>query len=206
MISILAILIFIFSVILHEIAHGAMAEKLGDRTARLAGRLTLNPLKHLDPMGSIFLPLMLIIIGSNTIVGWAKPVPVNPFNLKDKKYGSAKVAIAGPAANISIALVFGLLIRFLPLSGSLFGQNLALVFGSICWINLLLALFNLTPLPPLDGSHILFSFLPDRLNNLKIFLFRYGFFILIFYIFFIFPFLGYFLNFVFKLIVGGSFI
>ena len=202
----LAIVIFLFSVILHEVAHGTVADYLGDPTAKTAGRLTLNPLKHLDPMGSIFLPLMLILLRSNIIVGWARPVPVNPFNLRDKRYGGAKVAVAGPAVNILVAIIFGLAVRFLPLGDSMFSQNLVLVFSYICWINLLLAVFNLTPVPPLDGSHILFTFLPHSLDNLKMFLFRYGFFILIFYIFLVFPFLARLVNWIFNLIVGGSFI
>lgn len=203
---VLAIVIFLFSVILHEIAHGAAAEKLGDPTAKMAGRLSLNPIRHLDPIGSIFLPLLLILLNSNIIVGWAKPVPINPFNLKDKKYGGAKVAAAGPAANLAIALVFGFGIRFLPWGVSVFSQNLVMVFSYICWINLLLCLFNLTPVPPLDGSHILFTFLPKTMDNVRFFLFRFGFFILIFYIFFIFPFLARVVNLLFALIVGGSFI
>ena len=203
---IIIIIILIFSVILHEISHGWMANYLGDPTAKIAGRLTLNPLKHLDPLGSVILPALLILIQSNIIFGWAKPVPINPFNLRDRKYGEAKVAMAGPAANISIAVFFGLLIRFLPLESSMFGRNLVIVFSYICWINLLLAVFNLIPIPPLDGSHILFTFLPPSLNDLKLFLSRYGFFILIFFIFFFFKFLIPVLSFLFFLIVGHPFV
>ena len=203
---IIIILILIFSIILHEISHGAMANYLGDPTAKMAGRLSLNPLRHLDPIGSVFLPLILILFQSKIIFGWAKPVPVNPFNLRDKRYGEAKVATAGPLANISIAIFFGLLIRFLPLAGSTFGQSMGIVFGYVVWINLLLAVFNLIPVPPLDGSHVLFAFLPESLNNLKIFLLRYGFFILIFFIFFFFQFLVPIIDSVFNLIVGQPFI
>jgi Zn-dependent protease len=203
---IILILIFLFSVILHEVSHGAMANLLGDPTAKMAGRLTLNPLKHLDPIGSVLLPLMLVILQSHIIFGWARPVPINPFNLRDKKYGQAKVAIAGPAANILIALLFGLLIRVLPLGASGFWQNLGIIFSYICWINLLLALFNLIPIPPLDGSHILFTFLPRSFDNLKIFLFQYGFFILIFFIFFLFPFFVPVIKLFYRLIVGTPFL
>ena len=202
----IAILIFLFSVILHEISHGAAADYLGDPTARMAGRLTLNPLKHLDPVGSVLLPVMLILINSGIIVGWAKPVPVNPLNFKDKIYGSAKVAAAGPLANILIAVFFGFLIRVFPLDGFLFGQNLGIIFSFIVWINLLLAIFNLIPIPPLDGSHILFTFLPRELDQIKVFLSRYGFFVLIFFIFFLLPLLIPVVRFLFLIIVGESFI
>ena len=112
------IIILIFSVVIHEVSHGAIANYLGDPTAKYVGRLTLNPLKHLDPLGSVILPLFLILIaklsGGGIIFGWAKPVPINPSNLRDKKYGEAKVALAGPASNLSVALVFGLALRFIP--------------------------------------------------------------------------------------------
>ncbi len=203
---ILVILIFLFSVILHEVSHGFMAYYLGDPTAKDAGRLTLNPLKHLDPVGSVLFPLMLILFNSRIIFGWAKPVPINPFNLQHKKYGEAKVAIAGPLVNISIAIFFGLLIRFFPWGYSTFEINLISIFGYICWINLLLAIFNLIPIPPLDGSHILFTLLPRSADEIKIFLSRYGFFILIFFIFFLFRYIIPIINFIFRLIVGQSFI
>jgi len=203
--AIVTILILLFSIVLHELSHGTMAEYLGDPTAKMAGRLTLNPLKHLDPIGSVFLPLMLILTGSNVIVGWAKPVPINPLNLKDRKYGSAKVAMAGPAANVAVALFFGCLLRFLPLDNLSFGENLGLVFAYIVRINILLTLFNLTPIPPLDGSHILFSLLPKSFDDLKIFLLRYGFFILLFYIFFLFSYLMPLLDKVSNLVIGSSF-
>ena len=203
---ILIILIFLFSVILHEVSHGYMAYYLGDPTAKNAGRLTLNPIKHLDPIGSILVPLILILSKAGIIFGWAKPVPINPLNLRHKKYAQAKVAMAGPLANICVAVVFGFLIRFIPWTGSDFEMNLIFIFAYICWINLLLALFNLIPVPPLDGSHILFTFLPRSADSIKIFLIRYGFFILIFFIFFFFLFLIPIINFVFTLIVGQPFI
>ena len=203
---IIVIIIFLFSIIIHEVSHGAMANYLGDPTAKMAGRLSLNPLKHLDPIGSVLLPLMLILMRSGIIFGWAKPVPINPLNFRDKKYGGAKVAMAGPAANISLAVVFGMLLRFLPLGNLTLVSNLAIVFSYIVWINLLLAIFNLIPIPPLDGSHILFTFLPANFRNLKIFLTRFGFFILIFFIFFFFRWLISVINIFFKLVVGASFI
>lgn len=206
MIDIVAIIIiFLYSAILHEISHGWMANYLGDPTAKLSGRLSLNPIKHLDPLGSVLLPVMLILLNSRIIFGWAKPVPINPLNLRDKKFGQAKVAAAGPLSNIAIAVLFGLLVRFLPLGGSVLGQNLLLVFSFIVWINLLLAIFNLIPVPPLDGSHILFAFLSPNMEELRIFLLRYGFFILIFIIFFFLRWLIPVINFFFTLIVGQSF-
>jgi len=197
MVYIFLIIILLFSIIIHEIAHGAVANYLGDPTAKLSGRLTLNPIKHLDPFGSIFLPLFLIIIsklsGGGIIFGWAKPVPINPLNLKDKKYGEAKVAIAGPGVNLAIALIFGLILRFFSDLNQI--QGLTLMFSYIVFLNILLAVFNLLPVPPLDGSHILFTFLPAQAEGLKIFLARYGFLILLFIIFF-------FLNWLFPLVLG----
>ena len=206
---ILIIVIFLFSVVIHEVAHGEVANMLGDPTAKLAGRLTLNPLKHLDPLGSIILPGFLILMSmagaGGIIFGWAKPVPINPYNFRDQKYGSAKVGIAGPLANISLALVFGLALRFLPFGTGEFSQGLILVFGYIVWVNLLLALFNLLPIPPLDGSHILFAFLPARMENVKIILSQFGFFILLFVLFFCLQWLLPVINYLFYLIVGAPF-
>jgi len=206
MIYLFLIIILIFSVIIHEIAHGAAANYLGDPTAKLAGRLTLNPIKHLDPFGSIILPLILIIAsslnGGGIIFGWAKPVPINPLNFKDKKYGEAKVSLAGPAANLMIALVFGLSLRFFPILNQI--QNLSLMFSYIVFINILLAVFNLIPIPPLDGSHILFTFLPSWAESIKVFLYRYGLFILLFVIFFFLNWLFPIVLAIFKLIVGSS--
>jgi Zn-dependent protease len=199
------IIIFLLSVVIHEVSHGAVANMLGDPTAKLAGRLTLNPIKHLDPIGSIFLPLILILmsmtLGGGVIFGWAKPVPINPYNLKDQKYGEAKVAIAGPLSNIFIAVLFGLSLRFLPETGILFFQNLEMFFGYIVWVNLLLAVFNLLPIPPLDGSHILFTFLPLSLNT-RMALERYGFLILIFVIFFLLKWIVVVILWLYQLIVG----
>jgi len=180
------IVIFLFSVIIHELAHGYMALSLGDLTAQRAGRLTLNPIKHLDPIGSILVPGFLILmsfLGAGGIIfGWAKPVPVNPYNFRDKRWGNAKVAGAGPLANIALALIFGLSIRFLPI----IPDGLFIVFLYIVQINLILAIFNLIPIPPLDGSHILFSFLPRSAQYVKTMLSGFGFFLVVFVIFFFF--------------------
>ena len=176
LITIFSLIVLLFSIVLHEIAHGAMALRLGDSTAKYAGRLTLNPIKHIDLFGTIMLPLFLIFLRSPFIVGWAKPVPINPYNFKDQRWGSLKVSIAGPATNFLIAVVFGLAVRFLPLP-----VDVLVFFSIIVFYNLLLGLFNLIPIPPLDGSHVLFSFLPERFNQFKLFLHQYGFFVLIFF-------------------------
>jgi Zn-dependent protease len=197
------IVILLFSIIIHEVSHGTIAYYLGDPTAKEEGRLSLNPLKHLDPIGSILLPLFLMILGGRVIFGWAKPVPINPYNLRDQKYGSAKIAIAGPLVNLALALIFGLILRFFPIIK--FTPGILLMFQYIVWINLLLAIFNLLPLPPLDGSHILFALLPPKYEKIKIFLNQFGLFILLFIIFFLFDWIGFVVERLFTLIVGTPF-
>ena len=197
------IAILIFSIVIHEVSHGTVANALGDPTAKYAGRLTLNPIKHLDPVGSIILPIFLIFTTGKGI-GWAKPVPINPNNFRDQKYGSFKVALAGPVSNLIVALIFGLLLRVL-LSIDIVSLNLYAIFSFIVFVNILLAVFNLIPIPPLDGSHILFTFLPFSAQRTKIFLNQFGFFILIFLIFLFPPFfkiLNYLVNGIFTFIVG----
>jgi Zn-dependent protease len=187
-ITLFLFLVLIFSIILHELAHGNMAYSLGDPTAKYEGRLTLNPLKHLDPFGSVILPLLLFMLslggaGAGFILGWAKPVPVNPYNFKDQKYGQLKVALAGPASNIALAIIFGLFLRLIPANLFILLPGMSLIFFYIVRINLMLAIFNLLPIPPLDGSWILFNFLPDKFAKIKMFLQQYGLFILIFLLF-----------------------
>lgn len=198
------IAILVFSVVFHEVSHGVVANSLGDTTAKDAGRLTLNPLPHLDLLGSIIVPAFLILMnqvaGGGIIFGWAKPVPVNPQYFKDKRFGEAKVSLAGPASNFALALVFGLALRFLPIGD--IHQNLVIVFQSIVYINLLLAVFNLLPIPPLDGSHVLFSLLPRSMAYVKAFLQRYGLMLLFIFIFFFFDFVSLFVDLIFRLIVG----
>ena len=148
---------------MHEIAHGYAADSLGDPTARLAGRLTLNPLPHIDLMGSLLLPGLLIFTGSPIMFGWAKPVPYNPYNLKARRWGETLVAVAGSATNLFLAIIFGLVVRFAPLIG--LDQAAVTLAATIAFINLFLGLFNLIPFPPLDGFTVLRSALPWHLSS-----------------------------------------
>lgn len=152
------------SVVVHEVSHGALARYLGDPTAHRAGRLTLNPLKHLHPVGSVLLPAILAFVGA-PVFGWARPVPVNPQYFRRPTYGMAAVALAGPLSNLLIAIVFGRAV--LPLSS---GVGEIVVLG-IVFLNLLLAVFNMIPIPPLDGSKLIPVFLPERGRLL---FYRYG--------------------------------
>lgn len=174
------LIILLFSVVVHEVSHGLAALRLGDDTAEKMGRLTLNPIKHLDPIGSVFLPLMLVLMKSGFIFGWAKPVPYNPLNLKMPRRDSAILAFAGPVANFSLAFIFGLIMRVIIATSSFVSLLPFLMF--IVWINLILGVFNLLPIPPLDGSKILFYLFPSR--ELEIFLYQYGIIILFLFIFF----------------------
>jgi Zn-dependent protease len=195
---IFSIIFLILSIVLHEISHGYAAERLGDPTARLAGRLTLNPLKHLDITGSFVVPLITYFLGG-FIFGWAKPVPYNPYNLRDQKWGEAKVAAAGPLSNILLAILFGLTIRLGLVSGMLINAVSIIVF-----INLLLAIFNLLPIPPLDGSKILFSILPYKYIQIRTFLERYGFALVLLFILFLWRLVLPIIFFFFSLITGVS--
>lgn len=156
---IFSIVVLIFSVIIHEVAHGWAANALGDPTAKLAGRLTLNPLRHIDPFGTIILPLLMKLAGFPFLFGYAKPVPYNPYNLRNQRWGEAIVAIAGVATNLFLALLFGLLARYAYAAGAVTFGDLASV---VVLMNLFLGLFNLFPFPPLDGYTFLRSALPYR--------------------------------------------
>ena len=225
-IIIFQIAVLIFSAAMHEYMHGFVAYKLGDSTAKDAGRLTLNPMAHLDFFGSFLLPLMLVLSKTGFILGWAKPVPYNPYNLRDQKYGGLKVALGGPGANLIIALFFGLVARLAPLSaiikngliinyfqgnyefllnqmhGSLVASVFVLSIIAV-FINLLLMIFNLIPIPPLDGSKVLMAFLSEdwkmKFHRME----PYGIFIILFLLMF-----GFFnliwplLIFLFSVIVG----
>ena len=196
---IFSILILIFSVIIHEVSHGYAAYLMGDNTAKYAGRLNLNPFNHLEWFGSFILPVISYFFGG-FIIGWAKPVPFNPYNLRDQKWGEAKVAFAGPLSNIIIALFFGMLVRFGALDK--LGDAFVYIANMIVFINLILATFNLVPIPPLDGSKILFSFLPYRMQDVRLWLERNGIFVLIFFIFFLWRFVLPLVSLEFRLITG----
>lgn len=170
MIDDLAILpVLVVSVILHEIAHGWMAMKLGDNTAAASGRLTLNPLPHIDPVGSILVPLMSLAAAGHVFIAWAKPVPVNPANFACPRRDGILVSAVGPLANLAIALVCALVVAALGITGRALSESgiahqifrfcLTMVYGGM-YINVVLAVFNLLPVPPLDGSHILAALLP----------------------------------------------
>ena len=201
------IAILIFSVVIHEVSHGYAALMLGDHTAEREGRLTLNPIKHIDPFGSIILPAMAYFFGG-FIFGWAKPVPYNPYNLRNQKWGPAIVGAAGPAANILLAVFFGLAVRFLPgmAAGATgeFAANFIGIAASITLLNLVLALFNLVPIPPLDGSKVLFAVLPHRWLWVQNILEQYGFFILLLFIFSFYSFLSPVIMFFFRAITGSG--
>lgn len=195
-----SLIVLILSAIIHEYMHGWMANELGDPTAKDAGRLTLNPLAHIDPWGSVLLPALLFFgTGGTFVFGYAKPVPFNPFALKDIKYDPVKVAAAGPMANFVMAISFGFILRFIPI------DNLALVafFQIIVQINLILMVINLLPVPPLDGSRILFPFLPKSIQGAYFHLERFGlvFAMLIFIL--AFPIILHVINFLYWVIVGG---
>lgn len=153
----LSLIVLILSVVMHEVAHGYAADALGDPTARYAGRLTLNPLPHLDLVGSVLVPALLVFTNSPILFGWAKPVPYNPYNLRAKRWGEFLVASAGVATNLALALIFGLVMRFG--AGVLPAPALSLA-ATIAFVNLFLGLFNLIPFPPLDGYTALRSALP----------------------------------------------
>jgi Zn-dependent protease len=199
MLTILFIIILIFSVIIHEVSHGYMADYLGDPTARLQGRLTLNPLKHIDPVGSIIVPIITSLAGFT--FGWAKPVIYNPYNLKDRRRGEFLIAIAGPLSNLALAVIFGLLIRFLVSSSGAITPFIEFI-SYIVIINIVLAIFNLVPIPPLDGSKLLLAFLPNQYGRTRQVLERYGPIFVIILVIFVWQVIAPIVPWVFQLITG----
>ena len=170
----LAVPALVFSIILHEVAHGYAAYRLGDPTAKYSNRLTLNPLAHVDLFGSILLPLFLIIVHSPVLFGYAKPVPFNPGYFRNPKKGIMIVGAAGPLTNFALALVSGFLFQAVAPFAEVVGRFL----GLFCVTNVILGTFNLIPIPPLDGSRVLYGLLPDRWIESYMQLERYGFIIL----------------------------
>lgn len=201
--ALFSLTILIFSIIIHEIAHGYVAEMWGDPTARLAGRLTLNPIKHIDPLGTVILPALMYIGSSgNFMFGWAKPVPYNPYNLKNLKWGTVAVGIAGVLSNLFIAIVFGLMVRFADVLSIVPGSPFHTILISIVFWNVLLAVFNLIPFPPLDGARVLFAFLPHRFQYIHNYLEQNWLLFIIFILFFARYIISPVFSLVFGLIVG----
>lgn len=200
------ILAFVLTITIHEAAHAWMSDRLGDPTARVLGRLTLNPIKHLDLYGTVLIPLFLLLVHSPFVFGWAKPVPIDPYNLKNPRRDSALISLAGPLINIAFATVLAILVRLIP-DATFF--NIAY---PIILLNVTIAVFNLIPVHPLDGGKILVGVLPNtEARELDTFLSRYGFMVLIFLIFPIFggsslltSIISPVINFIMFLLVPGS--
>ena len=192
---------FFLALTVHEFSHALSAFYLGDRTAEYEGRLTLNPLAHIDLFGTVILPLLLIISNVGIVFGWAKPVPVNYYNLRDQKWGPALVSLAGPTANIIFCIVAIVLWNIIKTFLTLGETNLLVQFiFSLILVNLVLAVFNLIPIYPLDGSKVLFAVLPARWENFQIFMEKNGVFILLIFIVFGSSLLTPLINFFFSLI------
>jgi Zn-dependent protease len=179
-ISLISILCLILAITIHEFCHALAADYLGDPTPRSNGRLTLNPLAHADPIGTFLLPLISALSGIPTI-GWAKPVPIDPFNFRHPKRDEIITSLAGPASNLSLAIITSLFLRFLPINSSFISYILYIFI----LINISLAIFNLIPIPPLDGSHIFLNLLPENQKiKWEAAFSQYGFILLILLIFF----------------------
>jgi len=177
------IVILIFSVIFHEVAHGWMALRQGDGTARAMGRLTLNPIPHIDIFGTIILPLILVLSGSRVMFGWAKPVPINPWNMRNPRKGEMLVSAAGPGSNLLLAVIAALIFRIVAAFAGPQSFYANMIIYAVM-INLVLCVFNLFPIPPLDGSHIVAHFLPREWAEKYSQIGRYGIFILFFLLYF----------------------
>lgn len=197
--TIFAIAVLIFSVVAHEVSHGYMAQYLGDPTARFAGRLTMNPIRHIDPIGSFLVPIITALAPGGFMFGWAKPVPYNPYNLRDQKWGEAKVALAGPLTNLSIAIIFAMTMRF---GGVFFTDPMLSLMHHIVWINIVLAIFNLVPIPPLDGSKVLLSVLPLRYRYIGDYLERYSFLVILFFVLYLWSYFVPLIRLIYVLLVG----
>ncbi len=204
-ITIFTLFVFLFSVIVHEVAHGVVALRLGDTTAKDLGRLTLNPIAHLEPFGSFILPILLYFATNGAMIfGWAKPVPYNPLRLKNPMRDAGLIAAAGPITNLGVAIIFGIMIRILAHSiNPLRIETLFVLLHVIVSVNILLAIFNLVPIPPLDGSKVLFALLPKRYAQVQTILERYGLLFLLLFITIGFNLIKPIINTVYHLIVGA---
>jgi Zn-dependent protease len=193
----ITIVILIMSVVLHELSHGYVAELLGDPTPRLQGRLTVNPLKHLELFGSVIVPIITSL--AHFTFGWAKPIEWNPYNIKNRRLGEFLISAAGPLANLLIALIFGLIIRYglssLPIS-------FLYMSGYVVEINITLAIFNLIPIPPLDGSKILFSLLPPSMSYVRRGFERHAVFLVLVVVFFLWRFVAPIIPYIFYILTG----
>jgi Zn-dependent protease len=194
---IVTIIILVMSIVLHELSHGYVAELLGDPTPRLQGRLTINPLKHLELFGSIIVPIITALSGFT--FGWAKPIQWNPYNIKNIRVGELLISLAGPMSNILIAVVFGLVIRF---GADTFSAPFLAISAYIVGINITLAIFNLIPVPPLDGSKVLFSLLPPSMSHIRANFEKYSIFLILIFIIFIWRFIEPIIPFLFRVITG----
>lgn len=195
---IITIAILIMSVVLHELSHGYVAELLGDPTPRMQGRLTVNPIKHLELFGSVIVPLITSLVGFT--FGWAKPIQWNPYNVKNRRMGEFLISVAGPASNIFLAIIFGMVIR-----AGLGNMAFLAISAYIVAINITLAIFNLIPIPPLDGSKILFSMLPARYSHVRSGFEQYSLFLVLILLLFLWRFIEPIIPFLFKVITGVSF-
>ena len=179
--------VLLFSIVVHEVAHAWQARREGDPTAEQLGRITLNPIRHMDPVGSVIVPLMLWFSNSGMMLGWAKPVPVDPSNYREECAGDIRVSLAGIVSNLLLAVLFTLLASLLVAIGD--GFAISTLLRMCDWgifINLLLAFFNLIPIPPLDGSHVVYRLLPPRAAELYRSGGRFGF-VAILVLVFLFP-------------------
>ncbi len=201
MITFITVAILILSIVVHEVSHGYAADWLGDPTPRLQGRLTLNPIRHMDLVGSVLLPIILVLSNAGFIFGWAKPVEYNPYNIKNKRRGELLIALAGPLSNIAIALVFSLIIRAFNTWGSLSSSTME-IFSYIVLINLTLAVFNLIPVPPLDGSKIFLSMLPQQYGAARMFIEKYAIILIFVVIFFLWQYIYPIVPMLFRLFTG----
>ena len=193
-------LVIIPSAVVHEVAHGVVAYWLGDDTARRAGRLTLNPIAHIDWFGTLIMPISLLVFTKGSFLfAYAKPVPYNPYNLKSET-DELKVALAGPVSNILLAGVFAIFARVAFSIPSM--SHISFFFALIVKANISLAIFNLVPIPPLDGSKLLYLFIPKENYQLRAFLNQYGMVILLFFIFFGFEIIIPIVNLIVKLLLG----